>query len=564
MNIAYKYRIKPPTQHEEEVEEQFVRARRYQNACIALERDVRHETLKHEYAESQRTYEQLTKAEKTLAQLKKEDTDTKQAEKAVRLAKREHMKAKKVLKEAWATTTIAEDRKTERQKASDEGLYWGTYLTVDRAVDAASETGAPKFRKWDGSGRIANQIQKGIPVTDLFEKGKNQVRITGEGKKRELHFRISKGRDPVWAVFPLIYHRDLPPSALVKWVTVHREKVATKFIWHVVFSLDVQDKRDIAIPAPTKDTIGVNIGWRIFPDEGIRVAYWYDDEGNHGQLLVPQRIWDRWKKTEDLQSIRQKEFNDHNKFLVTLRKAEKETWPKWLIDDTTHAHAWLSPVKLAKLVVKWRHNRFPGDEDTFEILEAWRKQDKHLYEWERNQQRNVLSARQYLYRHFARKVAQYKHIMIDDLDLRHFAELPGADDEPDDPITKAARPRRFKVCLSSLLHEIVHMAKKAGGIVSEADPANLTKACWKCESLQHFDAARELKHECSICGTRWDQDYNHARNLVRVAPHYPDPGKRSQGPKRNEHGETRAEERRRKSLETRREQRQERLSQIEA
>lgn len=65
-------------------------------------------------------------------------------------------------------------RKARRKFCEENGLFWGTYLVVERAMSASkskSKKGGPKFIRWEGEGHIGIQIQKDNPLKGkgLFE-----------------------------------------------------------------------------------------------------------------------------------------------------------------------------------------------------------------------------------------------------------------------------------------------------------------------------------------------------------------------------------------------------------
>lgn len=531
----YSYGAKAPNHNEELVRQELITAHRYYNDLIVIERerkelrDALYKNLKDARPEGDKTPVRLT--EEHRAQLKVYD-DTR-----------------------WDKIRVARGMR---------GCSWGTGGRVEKAVDQAAQSvlkvdGAkPHFREWTGGGTVSVQLQGGLSVTDLLACTDTQAQLHGTGKYRVLWIRIgSNGRDPIWAEFPVIYHRDLPPTAIVKEVCVIVRRVATKLIYAAQFVLEgVGSSR----PPPTKGTVAVDVGWRRFAKNGMRVAMWKDDTGETGELRYPERILERWKKTEDLVSIRAKNFNAA---LATLCSARKEAsgWPEWLTEWTQHAHQWEAIGRLTGLVTKWRERHFTGDEEVFAVLEAWRKQDNHLYEWEANQRENVLRARREMYRLFACFLATYREVVFEELDLRDFAELPEEGEEKDSPQTKGARPRRFKACLSELKACAKDAVLRAGGEWIEVPPEYTTQTCAACGVVREFNAAVELRHTCTSCGATWDQDVNACDNLLRAAKSEALTLARSHAKLAAATKETVAERKRKKGLATRRARRSQQVVQ---
>src|SRR5205807_6540186 len=106
-----------------------------------------------------------------------------------------------------------------------------------------------RFHRWDGRGRLAVQLQGGLPVADAFGSD-SRLRIAPvpagawergappSARRTTVQLRIgSEGREPVWATVPVVLHRPLPPAAQIKWVFLLRERIGTSEDWHVPFVL---------------------------------------------------------------------------------------------------------------------------------------------------------------------------------------------------------------------------------------------------------------------------------------------------------------------------------------
>ena len=505
---TYSYGAKAPRENADLVERQLIAAHRYANRLVEIERERR-----------------------------------------VAWAAAEDEPAQKVANDDAAEAI-------RRARAWCDGLYWGTKQIVEDAAQRSRRSGREAtFARWDGTGTIAVQIQwqatrhTGLTVDELLAGTDRRARLVGAGRHRLLSLRIGStgetGRDPLWATFPIVYHRDLPPEARIKWVCVVCRRVGTHFKWSAQFVLD--GLPEITLPAPTRGTLAVDVGWRRL-DGNSRVAVWVDDAGQKGELYLPADLPTRWAKVEDLRSIRDKNFNGA---LAALREWRGEaTVPDWFRQATTHLHAWRATARLAALSVRWRTQRFAGDDAAFVALELWRRQDKHLLEWESHQRENVMRARREAYRLFARFAATYRRVVVERLDLRDFAELP---DGPEDPRATAARGRRFQAGLSELLNSMADACLRSGSEWIEAPPEWTTQTCYQCGERELFDAAGSVEHTCSHCDAAWDQDENAARNLLaRAAKHEPGTGTRSRRQRRVAPEETKAALRRAKGLATRR------------
>jgi hypothetical protein len=162
------------------------------------------------------------------------------------------------------------------------GLYWGNYLAVEATVKRSGPP--PRYPRWDGTGRLAVQIQKTKPLTPAgLVEGRRDARLALEvppggvlvpGKRRDrklgtaiLTFRI--GSHTTCKV-PFVLHRDLPTDGTeLKWAYLLRRRIGTHFVWKVQFVIARAagwPKDDVAAAGE----VGIDIGWRVMTD-GVRM-----------------------------------------------------------------------------------------------------------------------------------------------------------------------------------------------------------------------------------------------------------------------------------------------------
>lgn len=492
------------------------------------------------------------------------------------------------------------------------GVYWGTYLCIEDAVQRAAKMSCVvparkegtcprckqpfavgdlitlhstkhlllscakcgngvKYRRWEEQGLVAVELMGGMTVAELTSGEDTRVRLMPSTRRprpgcapnekwRDLWLRVgSEGRAPVWAVFPIVYHREIPAGARIKWVRLCTHRCGTHAQWSAQFVLEAPEET-WALPPPTKGAVAVDVGWRDFGPDGLRVATWVDDAGAQGELRLPREMLDRDAKVSDLRAIRDKNFLAVQDELLIERRVRSAGWPLWLCDATKTLYQWQSPARLAALVVRWRTQRWAGDEALFDRLEAWRRQDKHLLEWESHQREAILRQRREIYRLFARKLAQYRRVTVEWLALDKMAEVPS---DPEERLARNSRSRRFDAGLSYLLGYAADAVHRAGGDFVEVDPRMTTQWCYEGDHEERFDAAAAVMHTCS-CGRTWDQDVNAARNLLsppaglltwqaaRAPMIQPTSPRRSRVKVADPTQETPAQARRRKGLATRR------------
>ena len=462
-------------------------------------------------------------------------------------------------REAFARPTLrgALDQVDEAAKAeqkrlrADCGLYWGSYLVQEAAASSFRKGPPPRFRSWTGDGHLAVQLQKGLTVPELFACTDTRLRVKpipdsawGPGRHtRErqtvLWFRVgSESGKPVWCQVPFLMHRPMPEGCIIKWCHLLRRKIATRERWSVQFVVEMA-----AVDRPSDQsltgTMGLDLGWRLLPDGSLRVAYWASDaavptlsevrsaglekymhvsaEGSfgpsEGQLVLPPELVGRWTRTETLRSTRDQNFNQARAQLVDWLAQQGPGVPDWLArwPGIASLGQWRSPGRLARLVYAWRDNRLPGDEAIHAILETWRRQDAHLYDWESFNLRRAIKTRSCLYLNFVALLRRtYRTVVLEDVDWSDLARRPQEED-PDTIAASRAQRRIASVGRLALL-----LAQGMAETV-RVDPAYTTLKCHACGLVCAFDAARDLDHTCEHCGLTWDQDANGARNLLASA-----------------------------------------------
>jgi Putative transposase DNA-binding domain len=539
----YSYGARAPVEGLDLVETQMRLAHKYRNALVEQELERRKrvdQALRDLSPDLASTEAALKDAEEALAAAREAiDRASAQARKKVRppdlmaavKAARENRKAlygrRKALRTAlfespgWqAKQTEINDWSTERQKAirSECGLYWGTYLHVEQSMGGCRSGAPPRFMRWDGDGHLAVQIQGGMKIEEAFGQD-SRIRIEPlptEGskaarKRTRVMFRVGsdEGGGPVFATVQVVLHRPMPPDARIKWVHLIRRRIATHFQWRVQFVISREAGWDRPDSAPD-GIVGIDVGWRIREDGSLRVAYWVGHDGREAELALPADWLGEMDRVERIRSHRDDNFNAaRDGFVAWLKGTPADAIPAWLREATATLGQWRAAARLAALVIRWRGDRFPGDEKGFEALEAWRKRDKHLYEFEGNLRDQLQRRREDIYRNFAAKMRRaYRAAAVEDLDLRDFHELPQAEE----PAAQGAlREHTRDACLSLLLRCL----KESMAETKKVPAPDTTKLCPKCGTVGEFPR-ESLVRTCPGCGDKDDQDRVAAINLLRA------------------------------------------------
>lgn len=363
-----------------------------------------------------------------------------EARKQVAEANRQHLQA--IEAQRWAAVLQA-------QKAS--GLYWANSGDVLASYEVARKRAARdntelRFHRWDGTGKVFVRYQYGLPVANVFggdtrlqidpvpEEAWSHPKRSVRRKLARTRVRLrvtSENRSPVWVELPMVMHQPLPPDGEIRSAAIIRERIGRQYRYKLVITVALPGKQ----PAlkHTGGTVAIDVGWRLVAD-GLRVAYWVDETGNHGQLALEPVIWGAYRQLSDLRSIRDKHFNVIREKLARWLAVNGS--PEWLREATRGLAAWRSPERMIGLVRKWRDNRCAGYEEILPELESWLARENHLYSWEANLRDKVRRRRREEYRIFAANIARnYGKVVLEEFDLRRVAQKPRAEEG-----TQAARP----------------------------------------------------------------------------------------------------------------------------
>jgi len=532
-SVIYRYGALPPTHNLDAAFEQLRAAHRYRNKLVEIERDRRDKTaavvsaaspdlagLESQYAELGERTAAAAKQIKATNQRARAQRATPEQKAVLRKLRAECKDVYSRLKEAKALAYKSLEARTALDQADAAALnaakkaraececYWGTYLQVEQGLSGIRKGAPPRFLRWTGNGKLAVQIQGGMSREEA-EHGDGRLRIATterRGKATNVYLRIgtNEDRSPIWAVVPVIFHRPIPDDARIKWVYLTARRVACHTRWHVCFVLSRAEgwrKPDLA----TSGTVAVDLGWRLL-DHGLRVGYWRGSDGGSEEILLPTRDVARWQKADDLRAIRGERFNGVVDWLAKWLAGRD--LPDWLIERTRTLRQWRSAARLASVVIHWRENRFAGDKDGFAAVEAWRKKDKHLYEWEANQRRKAVAWRDDLYRRVAADLSRrYKTAIVEDCNWRDVGRKPDVGENNDSGAAARQRtiaaPGRLKQLLVERFAETV-----------KAEAAYTTQRCHACGELAHVETRTSVWVTCQQCGAAWDQDDNACRNML--------------------------------------------------
>ena len=557
--LVYKYGLRRPTANAKLVDEQMLLAHRYYNRLIEIERTRREEveavlsshidvapletvalgaSLAVEGAIAE------VKSARARTRSRSETADMRAKIKALKEVRRDAWsvvkEAKKILRKdaaiQAAISSLNETAKTQAREARGIcGVFWGTYLIVEAAVDAARKDARvmPHFHRWGGEGTVAVQVQGGLRSLNAMGCADTRLQLDipaqGNGtakdhaskrsRKRKfgtLRLRVgSEGRAPIWAEWPLLMHRPLPASAQIMWAKVKRERIADRDVWSLHLTLRLPDghqKEECG-----SGVVACDIGWRQLEDGNVRAGYLIDDLREEQELVLDPGVLSGLRKVEDLRSIRDKAQNKMSAQLYPWLKSQPV--PPWMAEAMQYMHAWKSPRRWVNLCAAWAQARWPGDEVGFGLVDAWAKQDLHLWRWEAHQRRKSLRRRMDRYRVFAASLARrYSTLVLENFDLRKVSRNVAP--ESTEVELPTARLHQRDAATSELRTCLIQAFASRGGSIVKINPSLTTQRCSLCGygegEGERWDPIPQVEHTCVGCGAAWDQDANACHNLMRL------------------------------------------------
>ena len=396
--------------------------------------------------------------------------------------------AEQVLKVAGKALGAARKVAKDKHKDETKAIFDSCKAEIKDANAVAQKSGLHHGTKGDICQSLAKSLNPDYKPFGHWKKLTLQVKLSSNKtpwtinqQRSELTVGETVGKfTPVTITFnnkmkinlSVIIHRSIPVDCHVTFIGL--QLVQNK--WQL--QLTLARLTGWEKPYTGSGSIGFDLGWANV-EEGVRYAYWADDSGRHGQLVVKNSYLTHYK---ELQTVIDKNFDIAKK---TLLESDYPHKPQYLAQ-------WKSNDKLAAFVLT-----MPYGSDLAATMNEWRTQYLHLKNWRNNERQQACKERKHTRDTIATALRrEYARVFIE------------GDFTPQDTIKKKyggrqgnqqygfAAPSEFIKCLGNVI-----------GVPKN----NTTKLCHICGSKLKIDGRVAT---CQNCGAM-DRDYNAAKNILQ-------------------------------------------------
>ncbi len=377
-----------------------------------------------------------------------------------------------------------------------------------------------------GQGKWRNVLQLGtwIPPGEWSAMSRAERRRVG---RSHIGWQLGGGRQ---LTLPVQLHRQMPADADVAMAQLTRVRVGGRHRMSVALTAKLPDPPQVQGLPP----VALHLGWRQRPDGSLRVATWACPQpldlppavadvvvshgGRWGEVIMPARWLADAEVPPRLLGRRDKAMEPVLEALADWLEAHTEACTARMTPALVRR--WRSQGRLAGLTNRWRGQPPTGSAEILTYLEAWRIQDKLLWERESHLRRRLAARRDDAWRRVASWLARHAGVLVvDDADI---AELRRRDDPADtDPTmpasaAQAARARAALAAPGRLRHLATITATRDGLGVHTVASAGLTRLHRKCGHQAQPDPryAASAVVTCPGCGNGYDQDYNAAMLML--------------------------------------------------
>jgi hypothetical protein len=555
---VYKYGLRPPTENAELVDALFAQTRVHYNKLVTIE-NIRRSRYRMARARLFPAYgaleKQWSKLEDEIELTRRSINNTKSssrtrsvppsASQGITALKTRQKEITKQLQAMRPETTrhpelveVSKSASADARsaiKALRKDLYWGSYQLCERSLDQASKDSPFEISYNDKpphqcKSRVGVQLQGGISVAELSTDTQLQIapmpqfrtrptgRVFARGAWARTTLRIrvdstDKGR-PVWADFPMVMHRPLPPDSRIMGAYVTRQPCSVRIPWRYSLCISLESLLTDRQSSSTDQvgTTAINFGWRQIEGK-LRVATVNPEGKTPFEIRLPRKIVGGHRFSNRLQGLVDDKLEEVKKALGAWIAENETSLPPDFVASFANLSAWRSSHRLAELAWYWRDHRVAGDQLIYAIVEQWRDRYRHLKDWLDHHRQHLLDWRLDYYRRIAKKIAcSNRRLVVDDFKISDVARRKKPEEVEEGG--QQANTNRVIASPGELRRCIVGACTKYHCEILMAPSTNNTRRCNVCGDLYEWDPSRELVHECPGEGAVWDQDVNNTDNLL--------------------------------------------------
>lgn len=407
--------------------------------------------------------------------------------------------------DAWKRVARSDDdaRREWAAARASCNLATGTYLQVEESFQRAkkdSSPRAPRFRRFDGEGKLAVQLRDvrvsalSAPTGNLTLRPAAHDPAKRGDQTKMVHVSMAQSvkRDGARVTCTAKLHRVMPHDAAVKWVTIIARRIGRRTVYRLQFTLEHTSFAEPKRPAGLRASEHVRIGWAKV-DGGVRVAHYPG-----GDVVVPTSVLDQHEHAASVESLADRRYDRARRLLrlVTRMAGHRfNAWHRMGSDRARHQlRVWCTEYArfafgdaLGEMWRDWKAERKARGEDLYADAclarrmkptsnplawwcFLWARKDEHL------QQLAVDSRRRFAHRrdaHFRREAirlaTEFESLTVDKYNVASLRVLPSLT-MPGDGVTDqqqhnahAAAPGRFREILIEVMGPRCTPRERSGG-----------------------------------------------------------------------------------------------------
>jgi transposase len=393
----------------------------------------------------------------------------------------------KAIRDKYRATPFV-DIKPYRAKASEGGLYWGTYLMVEESFNAAVKKTScllpVKFKSWKSGGIMGVQIQRGKLQDSQFKISRAEDPRTGRraGQRHTIKFRIgTENNHEITWTDSIKFEMHRPLDGRPTWAKASVQYRGTREVWNVIITCaDVPDRRPRAIDG----IVAIDVGWRVMQNNSIRIAYAHGSDNVDKQLILSPRWRERTERADRIRAERDRRFNE-------LQTEDKR----------------FASCKSPQGVVRFAFKNDINDP----LITEWIKRERHLEQYEDGCRRKAVAARKDTIRVWLSKLTpRYKTVVIKNSSHKEMKDRKKA---------KAAgmsQPARHNghLCAPGEVIEEICRAFGRDECVAVVNAEYTTATCHVCKNPLSVNG--ELMLCCERCNAYYDRDIVSTRNMMNL------------------------------------------------